>query len=168
PAPAPTTAPTAPSPAPVVTTPPAPRPAPSPAPAPKPAPAPVAPAPAPSGAGEVAIAWARQQIGTPYGWGAVGPDSYDCSGLTMRAFQQAGINLPRTSRAQYGAGSKVPVSQLAVGDLVFWSNNGSASGIYHVAIYTGGNMRLHAPRPGTPVQEVSMMSTGLMPYGVRV
>jgi cell wall-associated NlpC family hydrolase len=121
-----------------------------------------------TGAAQTAIGWARTQIGKPYGWGASGPDAFDCSGLTMRAFQQAGISLPRTSRSQYAVGTRIPLSQAQAGDLVFWSNNGSASGIYHVAIYSGGGMRIQAPYSGAAVQEVPMYYTNAMPYAVRL
>ncbi|WP_418608038.1 C40 family peptidase [Georgenia sp. SUBG003] len=86
----------------------------------------------------------------------------------MRAFQQAGVYLPRNTRAQWDATTRVPLSQLQPGDLVFWSNNGQRSGIYHVAIYTGSGMRLHAPTPGKTVEEVPMWHVNIMPYGGRI
>src|SRR5699024_11146821 len=103
---------------------------------------------APSSVGQAALNWAMSQLGKPYVWGADGPDSYDCSGLTMRAFEHAGASLPRTTGAQYAATTHVPVDQMRPGDLIFYSSNGSASGIYHVAIYAGDGMRVHAPTPG--------------------
>lgn len=150
---------------------PAPAPAPSPRPTPPPAPAP-APAPQPppssSDAGRQALEWARTQIGKPYVWGATGPDGYDCSGLTQTAFARAGVSLPRTTRAQYAATTRVPVDQLRPGDLIFYSNNGAPSGIYHVAIYAGDGMRLHAPSPGKTVELVPMYWPNVLPYGGRV
>ncbi|MFC7407077.1 C40 family peptidase [Georgenia alba] len=160
-------------PAPEPTREPAPEPEPEPAPEPEPEPAPEpepepAPAPPNTSAAQTAIAWARTQLGKPYIWAAAGPHGYDCSGLTMRAYEQAGIYLPRTSGAQYAASTPVPLSQLRAGDLVFWSSNGAASGIYHVGIYTGNGMRLHAPSPGSTVEEVPMWYGSILPYGGRV
>src|SRR5699024_12441360 len=103
------------------------------------------------------------QRGKPYVWGADGPDSYDCSGLTMRAFQHAGASLPRTTGAQYAATTHVPVDQMRPGDLIFYSSNGSASGIYHVAIYAGDGMRVHAPTPGPSVGD----APGRWPHAPR-
>ncbi len=142
------------------------RPAPEPAPAPKPEPAPKPPSS--SGAARAALDWARTQVGKPYIWGAAGPNGYDCSGLTQTAFAQAGVSLPRTTRAQYAATSRVPVDQLQPGDLIFYSSNGSASGIYHVAIYAGDGMRLHAPSPGKSVELVPMYWPNVLPFGGRV
>ncbi|TRW43207.1 NlpC/P60 family protein [Georgenia yuyongxinii] len=135
---------------------------------PAPAPAPTHVPPVRTGAAQAAIAWARDQIGKPYALGATGPDAFDCSGLTMRAFQHAGISLSRTSRSQYTNGTQIPLSQVQAGDLVFWSSNGTASGIYHVAIYSGGGMRVHAPNPSAPVQEVPMYYANIMPSAVRL
>ncbi len=146
---------------------PEPSPRPSPTPPPPPAPAPQPP-PSPSDAGRQALEWARTQLGKPYVWGATGPDGYDCSGLTQSAFAQAGVSLPRTTRAQYAATSRVPVDQLRPGDLIFYSSNGAASGIYHVAIYAGDGMRLHAPSPGKSVELVPMYWPNVLPYGGRV
>ena len=108
------------------------------------------------------------QIGKPYIWGATGPNGYDCSGLTMRAFQNAGVNLPRTTGAQYAATSRVPVGDMRPGDLIFYSRNGSASGIYHVAIYAGNGMRVHAPSPGSSVEHVPIWWSNVLPYAGRV
>ncbi|MCM3660252.1 NlpC/P60 family protein [Georgenia satyanarayanai] len=147
---------------------PAPQPtAPAPQPQPKPEPAPQPPPSSSSGA-KAALDWARTQLGKPYVWGAAGPNGYDCSGLTQTAFARAGISLPRTTKAQYAATTRVPVDQLQAGDLVFYSNNGTASGIYHVAIYAGDGMRLHAPSPGKTVELVPMYWPNVLPYGGRV
>lgn len=168
PAPSPSASPT-PTPRPTPTSTPRPTPTPTPTPEPTPTPKPTPPpAPAPSGAGATALAWGKTQIGKPYVWGAAGPHSYDCSGLTLAAFQQAGINLPRNAAAQYGVGSKVPVGQMQAGDLFFYSDNGAQSGIYHVAIYAGNGMRLHAPSPGKTVELVPMWWANVMPYAVRL
>lgn len=168
PAPAPSpTRPSAPTPPSSPAPPPPPAPAPSPSPTPPPTPAPPAP-PASSSAAVAALDWARTQIGTPYVWGAAGPHGYDCSGLTQSAFARAGVSIPRTTGAQYQATSRVPVDQLQPGDLIFYSSNGAASGIYHVAFYAGNGMRLHAPSPGKTVELVPMYWTNVLPYGGRV
>lgn len=151
PAPAP-----APAPAPVPAPAPAPPPAPAPAPAPVPAPAP-APAPAPSAsAAQRAIDYARAQLGKPYQWGAAGPDAFDCSGLTMRAWQAGGESLPHWSVAQARAVTRVSYENIRPGDLVFWSDDGSASGTYHVGLYIGRGKMIHAPRPGKVVEVQSV------------
>ena len=146
------------------------RPTPSPTPTPTPAPPPPAPAPAPSvlPAATVALNFALSQVGKPYIWGATGPDGYDCSGLTQTSYRQAGIYLPRTTRDQYYATARVPLADMRPGDLIFYSSNGAPSGIYHVAIYAGGGMRVHAPSPGKFVEHVKMYYGNIMPYAGRV
>ena len=104
---------------------------------------------------EQAISYAKAQLGEPYVWAAAGPDSWDCSGLTMQAWASAGVSLPHWSVAQYGATTPVSVSSIRRGDLLFWSN-GSSSSIYHVALYLGNGMMIHAPRPGRSVEIVSI------------
>ena len=133
------------------TRPPAPRRAPSPSPSPAPS-----PPPAPSGGANQAIAFAKAQIGEPYSWGAAGPGSWDCSGLTMKAWASAGRSLPHWSVGQYQATSHISSSQLRPGDLLFWGSSSSSSSIHHVAMYLGGGMMIHAPRTGQDVQIVSM------------
>lgn len=118
-----------------------------------------------------ATSWAvnkTNESGTYYSWGGNGPKGYDCSGFTLAAFQQAGKSLPRTSSAQYGAAKQyVSLSNLQPGDLVFWSNNGSQSGVYHVAIYIGNGQIAHARNPSTGItvtglhySPYNMMSVG--------
>jgi cell wall-associated NlpC family hydrolase len=102
------------------------------------------------------LAFAREQVGDPYQWGADGPDAWDCSGLTMRAWQQAGVYLPHYTQAQYDAGTPITADQLRPGDLVFWSTSSSPSGIHHVALYLGDGMIVHAPRTGRDVSIESM------------
>ncbi|GAB7005940.1 hypothetical protein JCM18899A_34130 [Nocardioides sp. AN3] len=123
-----------------------------PAPAPQPDPDP----PAPAGGASAAIAFARAQVGEPYVWGAAGPDSWDCSGLTMKAWEAGGKSLPHYSVAQYEQSTPISASQLRPGDLVFWADSASPSSIFHVALYIGDGRILHAPRTGEPVQEASM------------
>ena len=100
-----------------------------------------------SGRAGIALRFAVKQIGDRYVWGAAGPIKWDCSGLTMRAFEQAGVNLPHSSRAQFGYGRSIARANLQPGDLVFFG-----SPISHVGIYIGQNKMVHAPRPGARVQ----------------
>jgi len=109
-----------------------------------------------AGGAEAAIEFARAQIGEPYVWGAAGPDSWDCSGLTQGAWGAAGIYLPHYSVAQYDESTPISPSDLEPGDLVFWGDNSDPSSIYHVALYVGDGMIIQAPRTGRDVEEVSM------------
>jgi cell wall-associated NlpC family hydrolase len=102
------------------------------------------------------VSFARAQIGEPYVWGAAGPDSWDCSGLTMGAWAAGGKSLPHYSVAQYQQSTPISPSSLQPGDLVFWGSSSSSSSIYHVAMYVGNGMIVHAPRTGENVSEVSM------------
>ncbi|MFI6645658.1 C40 family peptidase [Streptomyces sp. NPDC050504] len=104
------------------------------------------------GGAEAAIAFARSHLGDPYVWGGNGPDGWDCSGLVRAAFQSAGVSLPRVADDQYRASRPLARGELRRGDLVFWSGNGSASGIHHVALYLGDGQYLEAPRPGKSVR----------------
>jgi cell wall-associated NlpC family hydrolase len=97
-----------------------------------------------------AIAYARRQLGKPYVFGAAGPGAFDCSGLTLRAWQAAGVSLPRVASSQYLAIPHIGVGDLRPGDLVFWG--ASPGGIYHVAMYIGGGSIIQAPRPGRAVE----------------
>ncbi|MER7948265.1 NlpC/P60 family protein [Streptomyces sp. NPDC096079] len=108
----------------------------------------------PSRAAAAVIA-ARSAIGKPYVWGATGPSAFDCSGLMVWSYRQAGISLPRTSSAQRHAGRQVPLSQAQPGDLVTYRGDAS-----HVAIYAGNGQVIHAPYPGARVRydPVNMMS----------
>ena len=112
--------------------------------------------PAPGGGAAAAVAFARAQLGEPYVWAAAGPDAWDCSGLTMGAWAAGGKSLPHYSVAQYEESTPISSSQLQPGDLVFWGSSSSPSSIYHVALYVGDGMIIHAPRPGRGVEEVSM------------
>ncbi|MEU2439354.1 NlpC/P60 family protein [Streptomyces rubradiris] len=103
--------------------------------------------PAPSGRAAVAVAYAYGKLGSPYVWGATGPNAFDCSGLVQAAYRAAGLSLPRTSYAQIGAGRRVSRSELRPGDLVFFY-----PGISHVGIYVGGGRMIHAPNPSAPVR----------------
>ncbi|WP_328905387.1 C40 family peptidase [Streptomyces sp. NBC_00234] len=102
---------------------------------------------APNARAAQAVDFAYGALGKPYVWGATGPSSFDCSGLTQAAWSSAGVSLPRTTYTQINAGQRVSRSELAPGDLVFFY-----SGISHVGLYIGGGQMIHAPRPGTPVR----------------
>jgi cell wall-associated NlpC family hydrolase len=109
--------------------------------------------PAPSAAAGAAIAAARTRLGLPYVWGATGPTSFDCSGLTQWAYRQAGVSIPRTSRQQYAGLPKVPLASVAPGDLVFYATDvQDPSTIHHVGIYLGEGLSLYAPRTGSNVK----------------
>ncbi|WP_240044307.1 C40 family peptidase [Nocardioides albidus] len=113
-----------------------------------------------SGRAAEAIKYALAQVGDAYVWGAMGPNAFDCSGLTMMAYAQAGVSLPHSSRAQYGSGAHVAKSDLQPGDLVFYY-----SPISHVGIYLGNGLIVHAANPGAGVK-VSDLDE--MPYAGAV
>lgn len=116
-----------------------------------------------SGRAAAAFAAAKGKVGTPYVWGATGPSSFDCSGLTSWAYQQAGVSLPRTSQAQANQGTRISSqSQLKPGDLVFFYDD-----LHHVGFYAGNGQILHAPKPGANVRFESINN---MPFkfGTRV
>ncbi|MDT0409480.1 MULTISPECIES: C40 family peptidase [unclassified Streptomyces] len=108
---------------------------------------------------EKAIAFARAQMGKPYVWGATGPGSYDCSGLTQAAWKAAGIDLPRTTWDQVEAGTRVSIDDAVPGDLVFFYDD-----ISHVGLYIGNGEMIHAPKPGASVRVESIYYMPL--YGV--
>ncbi|MBO4256774.1 C40 family peptidase [Streptomyces griseorubiginosus] len=102
-----------------------------------------------------ALAFARAQIGKPYVWGATGPGSYDCSGLTQAAWKAAGVDLPRTTYDQVNAGTTVSLADAQPGDLIFFYDD-----ISHVGVYIGNGMMIHAPKPGAYVREESIYYAG--------
>ncbi|MDF3142317.1 MULTISPECIES: C40 family peptidase [unclassified Streptomyces] len=106
-----------------------------------------APSRAPNSRAASAISYAHTKLGSPYVWGATGPDAFDCSGLTQAAYRSAGISLPRTTYAQIDAGRRVSRAELLPGDLVFFY-----SGISHVGLYIGNGQMIHAPNPSAPVR----------------
>ncbi|MGV9280765.1 NlpC/P60 family protein [Streptomyces sp. NPDC003730] len=101
----------------------------------------------PSAEGDRAVRFAVEQLGKPYEWGAEGPASYDCSGLTSVAWQRAGTPIPRTSQEQWARLDHVPMDQLRPGDLVVYFPEAT-----HVALYLGDGMVVQAPRPGAEVK----------------
>ena len=105
----------------------------------------------------VDFAWA--QLGKPYEYGAAGPSSYDCSGLTMASWNAAGYSLPHNTVSQWNATTRINRDDLQAGDLVFYYNND------HVAIYIGGGMVIHAPTYGEPVQKAGLDSMPINGYG---
>ncbi|MGW5280873.1 C40 family peptidase [Streptomyces collinus] len=124
-------------------------------------PAPAAPDAVPSPPGvratraDLAITFARGQIGKPYVNGASGPGSYDCAGLTRAAWKAAGVTLPRTARAQAAVGTTVPLADARPGDLVFFRDD-----LSHVGLCTGDGTIIHAPGPGAYVREESVRHVG--------
>jgi peptidoglycan DL-endopeptidase CwlO len=110
-----------------------------------------------------ALDFAASQIGKPYLWGATGPDSYDCSGLTGAAYRAAGVNLPRTSRQQWFAGPQVELGAWMPGDLLFWGyDTADPSSIHHVALYAGNGMMIAAPHSGDVVKLQPVYLDGFM------
>jgi peptidoglycan DL-endopeptidase CwlO len=104
-----------------------------------------------------AVRWALAQLGDPYRWGATGPDTFDCSGLTSSAYRAAGVTIPRVSRAQWGAGPHVAVANLLPGDLLFYADNpGNPATIHHVGMYIGNGLMVHAPHTGDVVRVASI------------
>lgn len=111
----------------------------------------------PTRQGGDAVAYAVRQIGKPYVWGAEGPGSFDCSGLTSQAWAAAGRPVPRTSQEQWRQLPKVPVSSLRPGDLVVYFPKAT-----HVALYIGDGLVVQAPRPGTKVKVSPVASNPLL------
>ena len=113
-----------------------------------------------SGRAGAAVSYAMSQVGDAYVYGASGPSAYDCSGLTMMAWAQAGVSLPHSSSGQMGSGAPVSQSELQPGDLVFYY-----SPVSHVGMYIGNGMIVHAANPGDGVTTAPVNS---MPYSGAV
>lgn len=134
-------------------------------------PASSSPAPSPSDAGAgpaatgaaAAVEEARRQLGKPYEYGADGPDSFDCSGLTQWSWKAGGEYLPHSSRAQYSATSRVALPNIKPGDLLFFGP--SVSGIHHVGIYVGDGQMIEASQTGTPVRYASIYRRDMVGIG---
>ena len=114
----------------------------------------------PGGEGIVAVQAALTRVGSPYSWGGSGPNAFDCSGLVMWAFQQAGISLPHSSQALARGGQPVDMSQMQPGDVVNYYSDAS-----HSAIYIGDGMMVHASTYGTPVRVAPVNNAPI--YNVR-
>jgi peptidoglycan DL-endopeptidase CwlO len=127
----------------------------------------IAPAnlPAPSGGATAAIAYAQAQIGKPYVYAGDGPGSFDCSGLTMMAWKQAGVAMNHGSQSQYNSFPHVPIDQLQPGDLVFFGDTGPTN--HHVGIVVGPGIMIDAPHTGAFVEIVSYFRADLVPLGAR-
>ncbi|MBY8876525.1 C40 family peptidase [Actinacidiphila acidipaludis] len=120
-------------------------------------------APAASKYAAAAFAAAQTRIGDPYVYGATGPSSFDCSGLTSWAYKQAGVSIPRTSQEQANAGTRIySMSELRQGDLVIFFGD-----YHHVGLYAGNGMVLHAPKPGASVRYESIGDM-TFEFGVRI
>ncbi|WP_406285202.1 NlpC/P60 family protein [Embleya sp. NBC_00896] len=114
-----------------------------------------------------AIAYAKAQLGKPYVWGGAGPRGYDCSGLVMQAWRKAGVGMAHFAATQYRESTPVSYKNLRPGDLIFWTETRSASGIHHVAMYLGGGKMIHAPRTGDVVKISNMFYMGTPDYYAR-
>lgn len=115
-----------------------------------------------SARGQSALSAGATKVGSPYQWGATGPNSFDCSGFVSWSYSQAGVTLPRTSQAQANAGTRVSESQLAPGDIVLFYGD-----LHHVGIYAGNGQVLHSPGTGKYV-EYTGLHTMPFQFGVRV
>ena len=109
-----------------------------------------------------AVEFAKSKLGTPYLWGGTGP-RYDCSGLTMRAWESVGVQLPRVAAWQYAATEKIEIGELRPGDLVFYNKSSDYQSIHHMGIYVGGGQMIEAPYTGAFVRYASIWRSDL--YG---
>ena len=106
--------------------------------------------------------FALSQIGKPYQWGGAGPSSYDCSGLVMVAWEQAGVSFPHSAQDQYDLTRRIAIASLVPGDLVFF---GTPTDVYHVGIYVGNGKMVDAPETGQDVQIQSIYELNLLGGG---
>ncbi|MFI9274752.1 C40 family peptidase [Kitasatospora sp. NPDC052896] len=111
---------------------------------------------------EAAVKFALAQVGKPFVMGGNGPNGYDCSGLVQQSYRRAGIRLPRIANDQYEATTRLGPGRLRRGDLLFWSSDGSARGIHHVAVYLGDERYVEAAHQGTRVR-ISKIVKGYHP-----
>jgi cell wall-associated NlpC family hydrolase len=117
----------------------------------------------PNNVAAAAIAAARSRLGVPYVWGATGPNSFDCSGLTQWSYAHAGIAIPRVAADQWNSGPHPALADLLPGDLLFWATNTSdPRTIHHVTMYIGHGQMIAAPHTGTVVQVQSVYMTGFI------
>jgi cell wall-associated NlpC family hydrolase len=118
---------------------------------------------APNNVAAIAIAAAHSRLGVPYVWGATGPGSFDCSGLTQWSYAHAGVTLPRTAAEQWNAGPHPSLADLEPGDLLFWAlNTSDPATIHHVAMYIGHGLMIAAPHTGENVQIQPVYDQGLI------
>ena len=122
---------------------------------------PSTPLPPPLGTTSTALSWAFSELGKNYVWGATGPDTFDCSGLTQFVWHQAGVEIPRVAADQDTWTIPVPLSQLLPGDLVFFGK----SDIHHVGIYIGDGLMINAPHTGDVVRVTSIWWSDLAGFG---
>ena len=121
-----------------------------------------------SGIAAQALQFALGQLGKPYKWGGTGPDSFDCSGLAMRAYESAGVDLPHFAAFQYQASHSLAYGQLQPGDLLFWATDPHDSNtIYHEAIYLGSGKMVQAPKTGWNVMISDMWMWGPIQFYAR-
>ena len=112
-----------------------------------------------------AITFAEQQLGKPYLWGGTGPDAFDCSGLVMMAYRTAGINIARTSEAQWATEQRVPASQVQPGDLVFFAgSDGTTTSPGHVGLVIGNGKMIEAYATGFPIRVASYIGRGAIGF----
>jgi cell wall-associated NlpC family hydrolase len=120
---------------------------------------------APTQAVATAITFAEQQIGKPYLWGGTGPDAFDCSGLVMMAYRTAGINIERTSEAQWASEQRVSASQVQPGDLVFFAgSDGTTTSPGHVGLVIGNGKMIEAYATGFPIRVASYVGRGAIGF----
>ncbi|CAN5846029.1 hypothetical protein BH23ACT2_BH23ACT2_28460 [soil metagenome] len=118
--------------------------------------------------GTTAVEAAREQIGQPYVYGGSQPGGFDCSGLTSYAWAQAGVEMPRTSSAQYSWTDQITRDDLRAGDLVFYSAGGPNGTVSHVSLYAGDDTLIHARNSSHPVREDNLSTywtSNLVGYG---
>src|SRR5271169_263604 len=120
---------------------------------------------APTQAVATAISFAEQQLGKPYLWGGTGPDAFDCSGLVMMAYRAAGIDIERTSEAQWASEQRVPASQVQPGDLVFFAgSDGTPTSPGHVGLVIGNGKMIEAYATGFPIRVASYVGRGAIGF----
>jgi len=125
-----------------------------------PSPPPVHNTPAPGW--QTAVRYAYAQLGKPYQWGGAGPNSFDCSGLTMMAWAAAGVYFPHLAQDQYDMTERIPLSDALPGDLIFY---GTPDDVYHVGLYIGGGQMIDAPETGEDVSISSIYWADLLGAG---